>query len=98
MKKSEMKIGTIYIICPDRKCHLFWDTSTYCLCEGRCPLKESEKFVVLCSNCREPIVFDHRFNSWNRIDHKCPDYKGGGVASTFIDGTRHYLLYEMPTE
>lgn len=93
MKKSEMEVGIIYIICPNKKCRLFWDTSRYCPCDGKCPHKGKLKFVIICHNCGEMIVLSGIDKVPRRVDHQCPDGRNAFNFST----TTYYLLYKMPT-
>jgi len=90
-----MKVGITYIICPNKKCKLFWDTSRPCPCDGNCPYKDRMKFAIICHNCGEIIVLPGTHNAWQRIDHHCPD---GKVASNFRMSGKYCLLYKMPTK
>lgn len=96
MKKSEMEIGTTYIICPDRKCKLFWDTSRWCPCDGDCPHEDKLKLVIICHGCGKMIILPGDHCSWCRIDHNCSG-KGGGCCSNFRMDNKYHLLYKMPT-
>jgi len=88
-----MEVGVTYIICPNPKCKLFWDTTSYCPCEDRCPWAEKEKFVVLCPFCRDIIVLDSDYKLWQSVTHVCAD----NSHPFFFRKTHYHILYEMPT-
>jgi len=67
-----MKDGINYILCPDKKCKLFF-TSKLLACEHKCPHTNEMHKVIICGNCKEPIVLpgDHHF--FRRVEHDCKD-------------------------
>jgi len=98
LKKSELKQDTLYIICPDNKCKLFWDTldtKEHPLpCPQNCPQKNKLKYVVLCRQCGEIIILPNHFsNGLNHITHKCADERQP-MWVYYYKKTR--LLYKMP--
>ncbi|MDD3101715.1 MAG: hypothetical protein PHE59_01040 [Patescibacteria group bacterium] len=93
MKISEMESGVTYIICPDKKCKLFWDTTRPCPCDGKCPHGKKVKLVIICLNCHGMIVLPGNHCSWCRIDHACPN---GMNAMNFRMSGKYQLLHKMP--
>lgn len=96
LKKSELKEGITYIMCPDLTCKLFFCTTRVCPCISECPMKEKEKLIFLCTLCKEPIIHDGYFNPrLQRVSHECPDT---GMHSTiFAMDNPLRLLYKIPT-
>jgi hypothetical protein len=72
IKKSEMKDDVNYILCPDKKCGLFY-TSQPLACEHGCPNITWMYKIIICGNCKEPILLpgDHHF--FRRVEHDCKD-------------------------
>lgn len=95
MKRTEMRVGITYVICPNKKCKLFWDTSRYCPCDGNCPWKDRLKFIIICHNCGQMIILSGDHHLWQRIDHLCPD---GRKAGNFRMSGKYHLLYKIPAE
>jgi hypothetical protein len=96
MRKIEMQSDLTYIVCPEKTCRLFWDTTRSCPCDGNCPYERQQKLIIICHNCREMIVLPGGTSRMLRIDHAC---KGkSGVAGNFRMSGRYRLIYEAPTE
>jgi hypothetical protein len=76
--------GLTYIICPDRSCRLFWDTSRYCPCEADCPKVGEMKKAVICFHCSQITVVDGDSPRF-RIQCQCG-------ASTFCRASGRYQL------
>jgi len=73
IKKSEMENSVNYILCPDKKCRLFY-TSQHLACEHNgCPHIDEMRKIIICAHCKEPISLpgDHHF--FCRVEHDCKD-------------------------
>lgn len=83
--------GLTYIICPEKSCRLFWDTSRFCPCERDCPKIGEMKKAVICFRCLQVIILDGN-DSWaKRIDCQCG-------ASTFCRMSGRYQLVYSQAE
>jgi hypothetical protein len=73
IKKSDMKDDVNYILCPDKKCKLFWAPETLACEHGGCPHINDMRKIIICGNCKEPILLpgDHHF--FTRVEHDCKD-------------------------
>ncbi len=96
MKKSELEDGVNYIICPDKKCGLFWDErfGEGRACESYCPKKEKMEKMIICHNCNEPIYLEPNHFMLKRVDHHCKDGRNPSMF-TRMNGIYH-LLYKRP--
>lgn len=97
-KVSQLEEDVIYILCPDKSCNKFFDDSyTYVPCTMHCPKMDDLEYLVSCKVCTEPVILPKTFNSWQRVDHQCDQHKiTGGVASSFMSGNKHEIMYELP--
>ena len=91
IKKSEMKEDVNYILCPDKKCKLFFTSVPFACEHGGCPRVEEMRKVIVCGNCGEPILLpgDHHF--FRRVDHNCADGRTPGMF-TRMSG-KYRLIY-----
>ena|SRR3989338_4953465 len=94
MRKDEMEVGVTYIICPEKKCKLFFDTTRLCPCDGSCPFQAKQKLAIVCHSCGGIIVLDGGHSMIVRIDHRCFD--GDGLAFNFRMSGLYRLLYSIP--
>lgn len=97
LKKSELDKDTLYIICPDKKCKLFWETGKQPLpCPHECPKKDKLKYVVLCHQCKETIVLPSYFyNGLDHVTHQCAN----GMRPMWVHYfKKSHLLYKMPKQ
>ncbi|KKR41210.1 MAG: hypothetical protein UT75_C0001G0114 [Candidatus Yanofskybacteria bacterium GW2011_GWE2_40_11] len=85
-----MKPGVTYIICPDKKCKLFWEPSVLVPCDGHCPRQSEQKLVIICRACEQNIVLDGGHFKIRRVDCKC-----GGSNFGRMSG-KYHLLYKLP--
>ena len=87
MKKTEMRTDTTYLLCPERRCVLFWDTNSPIPCESRCPFQDKLVKMIVCTGCHELIELPGNHNHLCRVDHDCLD---GARISNFqrIGGNR----------
>ena len=99
MKKSEMRNGATYIICPNQSRKLFMDAARKCPCDGQCPQKDKEKLAILCPVCNKLIILDGDYSNWRRII--CTPSESGCGANLFraieSEESSYSLLYEVPT-
>ena len=93
MKKSEMEEGATYLLCPDKKCRLFLDSSRRIPCEQACPRRDKLIKMLICHNCGNIIELPGDHNALCHISHACPD---GRHALNFRLNGRYYLLYKKP--
>ena len=91
-----MDAQTTYLLCPDRTCRLFFDTTRRTPCEHDCPLEKLLVKIIKCHNCGELIELEGNHNYLRRVDHAC---SGGRCAANFqrLSGT-YQLIYERPRE
>ena len=92
MKISEMDDDTTYILCPDKTCKLYWDTSQCIPRENNCPHQDRQIKLIICTGCQGLIELPGDHSGLCRVDHDCPD---GFRASNFqrMSG-KYFLLYE----
>ncbi|MEK6827414.1 MAG: hypothetical protein AABX99_02940 [Nanoarchaeota archaeon] len=69
MKKENIKLGEVYIQCPDHECK-FWDYDNF-HCEYDCPQREKLEKIMYCPNCDELIRLPINHSLLARIDHRC---------------------------
>jgi len=93
LKKSELEVGATYIICPDRKCKNFFNTSSPLICDGKCPKKKKLKFIIVCHNCKGLVELPGHHHIWQRIDHLCPN---GMCCANFRMSGKYHILYKKP--
>ena len=93
IKKSEMTEDTTYILCPDKKCGLFW-YEPFFACEGSCPKKDLEKLVVICKDCDKLLVLDSDHSAFCRLDHNCNEHNS--CKFRLRKSTNHILIYALP--
>jgi len=94
MTKDGMKVSVTYVICPEKKCKLFRDTTAgHCPCDGYCPFKNKLQLAIICHNCHEIITLPGDHSMWARIDHKCPN---GDLAGNFRMSGKYHLFYKLP--
>jgi len=91
-KKSELKKDITYILCPDKKCGLFWHESFFA-CEYNCPKKDLEKKVMVCGCCMDTIVLESNYSLMRSVRHNCKD----GKNPLLFRSSRHYeIIYKLP--
>ncbi|MEW6617152.1 MAG: hypothetical protein AB1333_01905 [Patescibacteria group bacterium] len=96
LKKSELKEGVTYIVCPDPMCKLFFCKTRRCPCISECPMKEKRKLIFLCPFCNDLIIHDGCFNPYiQHITHECVDTGMHPIFFAMDNPLR--LLYEIPT-
>jgi hypothetical protein len=92
---SDLKTGITYLLCPDKDCGLFWDTSGRFACEHNCPRQADLTKILLCS-CGKMIELPGDHHEFARVDHKCSN------GSTTINFSRmsgkYQLIYKKPEE
>lgn len=93
--EAEMDTDTTYIICPEKSCRLFWDTSQPVACDGHCPYQDRQQLIIICSACGEMVTLPEGHHVAQRIDHQCPD---GSTGMSFRMGRKYELMYEVPQE
>ena len=81
-----MKNGVTYILCPNRKCKLFYSPSCYIPCEQGCPNKEKLKKIIKCSVCCSIIKLDWNQSTLQRVDCNC------GVCHFRTSGKYHRIF------
>lgn len=82
-----------YLLCPDRECKLYYDTSSVLACESNCPKQDELVKIIVCHGCNEAIELAGDHHKYQRVDHACPT---GSVAANFRMSGRYFLLYELP--
>jgi hypothetical protein len=94
MNKSELEPDVTYLLCPDKDCKLFYDTSRIMPCESDCPGQDELVKIIQCHGCEELIELPGDHHMMRRVDHNCLD---GNRASNFsrMSG-RYQLIYEKP--
>jgi len=90
LKKSELEAEVNYILCPDKKCGLFWDERINWACESYCPKKSLEKKIISCTLCKEMIVLPGDHNWMQNVSCKC-----GALHFTRMSG-KYKLIYDIP--
>jgi len=95
MKKSEMKAGVTYFLCPDKgkKCGLFFDKSFACA-NRACPFQDKLVIMIFCETCGKTIELPADHWGFERIDHICLN----GVILFlihFIEYGTSRLIYEL---
>ncbi len=85
-----------YIICPDKKCGLFWDDRFRMACEGDCPKKEQMEKMIVCYNCSEPIYLRHDHSTLQNASHSCKDGHSP-VMFTRMRG-KYPIIYQHPKD
>lgn len=96
LKKSELELDVNYILCPDRKCGLFYDEKFPSVaCESYCPNKDKMQKMIVCPNCREPIYLPGNHSPAQRVQHEdCPS----GVSPLIWTrmSNKYRILYGKP--
>ncbi len=94
-KKSELENDVTYLLCPDRTCRLFYDTTRTIPCERNCPKQKELTKIIKCQACGELIELPGDHGLALRIDHKC-DPQREGVAPNFRMSGNYHLIYKRP--
>jgi len=95
MGKIELRNDTTYLLCPDKNCKLFWDTSRRIPCESDCPMQNRLIKIIICKKCCEVIELPGNHSGLCRVDHNCPD--GGGCMNINQRMSGKYeLIYKKP--
>jgi len=92
-KKYEIETDITYLLCPDKKCKLFYDATRPIPCEDQCPKQKGLIKIIKCINCEELIELPGNHFIWGRIDHNCPDKR---TAGNFRMSGKYVLIYERP--
>lgn len=94
IKKTDMKPDVTYLLCPDKSCKLFWDTTRRIPCEADCPKQDELVKIIQCSGCYEPIELSGDHHVFRRVEHFHEDET---ISWTFKRMSGKYqLLYERP--
>ena len=94
MKISEMDDDTTYLLCPDKKCKLFWDETQRMPCEDNCPRQDKLIKMIICRGCHGLIELPGNHHMICRVDHNCPD--GRRVSNFHRMSGKYNLLYKKP--
>ena len=94
-KESDLEKDITYLLCPDRKCNLFYDTTRATPCERNCPKQKELTKIIKCQSCNEIIELPGDHFTMCRIDHKC-DPRWEGTASNFRMSGKYILIYKRP--
>ena len=72
-KTSEIYTDTkaTYILCPDKECNYFYDTSRRLRCDRNCPYGDKMKMIIVCGNCGKNIELPYNHSMCYRVDCKC---------------------------
>lgn len=93
MKKSEIKPGITYFLCPKKSCKLFFDQTVNTVpCEYNCPYKKKLKKLVICEHCGEIAVLSGDHHPFQYFPHNV------GNCAVLIKryGTVSRLIYTKP--
>lgn len=93
LSTSNMREDITYVVCPDRKCGLFWEPDLGDVCECYCPHKAKRKLVLVCHDCESLLVLREGHSSMQRIDHDC---SGGSCKFRLRGSNTLQLTYKMP--
>lgn len=96
LKKSELEQDVNYILCPDKKCGLFWDPRFRMACESYCPQKEKMEKMVACGNCGEPIYLGSEHSTLQTVHHLCKDGRNS-INFTRMRGN-YKIIYKRPKD
>jgi hypothetical protein len=94
LKKSELLPDFTYILCPDKKCGLFWyrlEVNTL-PCERDCPKKDLEKKIVACPYCKDIIIIAGDDSTLRGVSHMHDD----GSTPEIFRKRRYKIIYDMP--
>jgi hypothetical protein len=96
LKKSELEENVNYILCPDKKCGLFWDERFERIaCESNCPYQDKMQKMVVCSACKEPIYLLGDNHPFQRVEHiDCPS--GHNTMMFTRMSPKYRLIYQKP--
>ena len=94
LKNSDLETGVTYILCPNKKCGLFWLDSFFA-CSHYCPKQKEQKKMVACTRCKKPIVLPGDSCCMERIDHTCKD---GWTPLQFQSGSKFRIIYDLPND
>jgi hypothetical protein len=92
IKKSEMREDCVYVLCPDKKCGMFWHKDFFA-CEGHCPKEDKQDLLVICKDCDNILHLGSNHSSFQRLDHKC---RGIGCKFRLRSSSNFKLIYDVP--
>lgn len=93
LSTENMQEDTTYVVCPDRRCGLFWEPDLGGACEHYCPHQAKRKLVLVCHDCESLLVLHEGHSSMQRIDHDCSK---GGCKFRLRGSNPLQITYKMP--
>jgi hypothetical protein len=93
--RSELKEGVTYLLCPDRKCDLFWDESVSTPCESDCPNVKDMRKIIYIEAEDQVVVLSGSHHLFKRVEFNTDD---GRTPCYFRRGKEYHLIYGMPKD
>ena len=92
-KISDLETGVTYLLCPEKSCKLFFDTSQNDRpCENRCPYQEKLRKIIKCLYCSDLIDLPGNYSMAQTVSHECEN----GNRPVMVRERTYVRIYKRP--